>query len=272
MTLPLTPFNKACPSEHLPCRSSQVFQEFATGQLGIDLVQAYVNTLVEFSSLQQPSFADSFFKLVLEQMTEGWRRFHHEQQCFPYPLFKLTSLSATDCLKEYRILQESARQCPQCFDLEFSTILLSYIPAGDAHANAKIVEVQNFLSNVMIYCPISSDLVECLHGSCQSKLHRFRGTRPTDNISKDIVVLEKITSAYSKFKDWMERQLGDRKMLYRLHSYGQHKGNQYTRWTDDRRAKCQGNYGMKVEDLDAQLANGISPRAPRKLAGPSGCI
>ena len=40
------------------------------------------------------------------------------------------------------------------------------------------------------------DLVECLHGFQQAKLHRFRGRKPTDHAAQEIAMLASIQSTY----------------------------------------------------------------------------
>ena len=250
-------------------RSSLTFLDFASGQIGLDLIRKYVDKLVSFPSMQQPDLARSYFQLVLEQLGESWRRFHHLQQAFPYKMFKLVGLSEDDWLREYRHLQGVMGVCPQCVDIEFSSVLLGYISKGDSEAEArrKILQVEQFLKDCTIFCPISSDVVECLHGATQTRLHRFRGARPTDETSKEIVVLDKITSAFGKFKDWVWRHFGDPRLLSRLCAYGQRKGNQYTLWNPERRSECRKPTQMCIESLKSRLASGQLPPAPRKLSG-----
>ena len=186
-------------------------------------------------------------------------------------MFKLVGLSQDDCLREYRCLQQVMASCPKCVDIEFSSVLLGYIPTGDTEAEAhrKILQVEQFLKDCTVFCPISSDVVECLHGATQTRLHRFRGARPTDETSKEIVVLDKITSAFGKFKDWVWRHFGDPRLLSKLCAYGQRRGNQYTVWNPERRSECRKPSGMCIESLKSHLATGQLPRAPRKLAGTS---
>ena len=158
-----------------------MFREFVEGRFGLQLVEMYVEKLIEFSSLGLPDYSMSFFKLAIEQMGDSWRRFHHEQQRFPFRIFQLAWMSDSDFLREYRRMQECMSACFQCVDVEFSAVLLSYIPGtttdihdheNDRSLHVKIDHIRKFLLDVMVFCPISSDLVECLHGATQSRLHR----------------------------------------------------------------------------------------------------
>jgi len=235
-------------------------------------MKGYVNKLIEFPAMRAPDFARSVFTLGLEEIGESWRRFYHEQQRFPFVILQLADLSHEDFMKEYRQLQIAERSCANCVDLEFSTLLLSYIPETEdcnCHdVKEKVLTLQRFLQDVAVWCPISADLVECLHGACQSRLHRFRGTKPTDAIAKEIVILDKITSAYSKFKDYMWTQLGDPKAFRRLESYGRcDKGNQYTVGTLEGSRQFGG--GASFAQLEAKHGtfHGRAARAPRKVCG-----
>ena len=231
-------------------------------------MQGYVNKLIEFPALRAPDFAQSFFTLGLEEIGESWRRFYHEQQRFPFLLLRLSDLCHQDFMKEYRVLQIAQRSCINCVDLEMSAVLLSYIPeTEDWNCDAvktKAVALQRFLKDIAVWCPISADLVECLHGACQSRLHRFRGARPTDPIAKEIVILDKITSAFSKFKDYMWSQLGDMKALNRLHAYDRHdKGNQYSTGTC---AEKKVGAGVSLAQLEVKPTSAHAS-APRKICG-----
>lgn len=244
-------------------------------------MKQYVDQLVHFPSLQHPDFAHDFFQMSLGQIGDSWRRFHIDQQCYPFKMFRLAAPDLSnpqDCLREYRLLQEellSPGRCPSCVDVEFSGVLLQYIsPTEDEHvANRKILSVRRFLKDLSHFCPISSDVVECLHGACQSRLHRFRGSKPTDPIAKSICVLDKLTSAYAKFRTYMWQQLGDKRALNRLHAYHQHKGNQYTSWTPELLAQTKSGQRLTFQDLDDMLADeadghgSAASHTPRKLSG-----
>lgn len=260
------PKSRSAWSTLTPVRSSQFFRNFASGQLGLDMVEAFVDKLVEFSCLDVPGFAPSFFQLALEQLGEAWRRFFLEQQRYPYKMFNLIELEHDDFLRELRSLQALEASCTQCLDLEFSSVLIKYISEDDqkdpAVLKAKIQGIRLFLRDVTIFSPISADIVECLHGASQSRLHRFRGARPTDGTAQEVVVLDKITSAYGKFKDWMWNQFGDKWGMRRLHAYNQKKGNQYSAPGTVKLSKA-----LTFEDLDKMLVSGNGPSLPRRVSG-----
>eukprot|EP00438_Fugacium_kawagutii_P022410 Skav209131 [mRNA] locus=scaffold682:262010:265350:+ [translate_table: standard] len=251
-------------------RSSEVFLSYVSGTMGCELVATHINLLVEFSCLGLPEFVESFFEMVLQQMGEFWRRFHHEQMKFPNRMFELTNLDHTNFLTKYRQFQGLERICPECIDLEFSSVLLAYIPedsSPEAHSTLeKVKQIQRFLKDLTVFAPLSADLVECLHGTCQSKHVRFRGCRPSDPIAREITIHEKICGAYSKFKDWMWKHHGDHWARKRMCAYGTCKGNQYTEGEGRKRLLTK-KRPLTFDDLDGMLASSKLPRTPRKICG-----
>lgn len=248
-----------------------MFLSYVSGGMGRELVGAYMNLLVEFPCLGQPEFANSFFELVLQQVAEAWRRFSLEQNRFCNRLFALTSLDHASFLAEFRKLQALEKVCPHCVDLEFSAVLLRWLPemcGADTDVTdesplmkEKVKQLKQYLQDLTVYSPLSADVVECLHGACQSRLGRFRGPRLSDPVAQQVTVLDKICSSYCKFREWMWSHYGDRRALNRLHAYGQHKGNQYGRGSQKPAAK------MTLEHLDLDgLIDSKLPR-PRKICG-----
>lgn len=247
-------------------RSALLFRDFASGRLGLDMVEEFIDKLSAFSSLQVPDFAQSFFQLALEQIGETWRRFFHELQRYPYKLFDLLDLQPQDFLQEFQRLRTREASCPQCLDVEFTAILVRYISEEDEKdpevLKVKIQNITNFLRDLTVWSPISADLVECLHGTSQSRVHRFRGARPTDSTAQEVIVLDKITSAFGKFQSWMWSEYGDKSALRRLHAYNQKKGNQYSTPGTLKLTKA-----LTFEDLNKMLIRGNVPSLPRRLSG-----
>ncbi|CAK9052150.1 unnamed protein product [Durusdinium trenchii] len=246
-------------------QSSEVFLTCVSGQMGEEMVAAYVKLLVEFPVLGEPQFAESYFELVLQSAGDAWRRFSLEQDRFPNKMFKLANLDHQSFLEKYRAYQYIERCCCECVDLEFSSILLAYITEqdDDLQVQEKVTQIQAFLRSLCIYAPVSADVVECLHGACQSRLARFRGPRQSDDIAKEITVLDKLCSSYGKFQEWMWNRLGDRRALNRLRAYGNHRGNQHSQ----QGRSIPQTFGLNFDDLDKLLSSGKSPAAPRKLCG-----
>ncbi|CAK9085767.1 Uncharacterized protein SCF082_LOCUS40615 [Durusdinium trenchii] len=259
------PKNAAQERSDLMQRSSEVFLTCVSGQMGEEMVAAYVKLLVEFPVLGEPQFAESYFELVLQSAGDAWRRFSLEQDRFPNKMFKLANLDHQSFLEKYRAYQYIERCCCECVDLEFSSILLAYITEqdDDLQVQEKVTQIQAFLRSLCIYAPVSADVVECLHGACQSRLARFRGPRQSDDIAKEITVLDKLCSSYGKFQEWMWNRLGDRRALNRLRAYGNHRGNQHSQ----QGRSIPQTFGLNFDDLDKLLSSGKSPAAPRKLCG-----
>lgn len=158
--------------------------------------------------------------MVLVQIGDVWRRFCHKRECFPYILWRLCNAEGEALAALIEDFQRQASQCPSCIDAEFSSVLLSYIPKPFSLSNGerckRAREVQLFLRDVAAFCPISTDATEALHGFAQSKLHRFRGNKPTDAVSKEITIWSKITSAFRLVREFVWHRTGDPQALRRL--------------------------------------------------------
>ena len=123
--------------------------------------------LEQFRYLKIPTMADEFFRLSLQSMAENWRRFVLPIQGFPFCLFSLLDsdddlafldLSSKSCTKQ--------KACAKCADVEFSTLVLNYLDVEDPLACRRVPSLRALLEDVRVFCPLSSDLVECVHGWC----------------------------------------------------------------------------------------------------------
>ena len=174
--------------------------------------------------LNNRELAGDYFVLVLLQMGELWRRFVHNHDGFPYKWFELCHFSDSHGLCSRLVeLQAEAAACDTCVDVEFSGALLSYLPSpldlSNPQHQQKAMDVQRFLQSVAIFSPISTDQVEALHGYCQSKLHRFRGLKPTDAVASEITLWAKVTSAFAVVRKYIWDRCGDVQALRRLAAY-----------------------------------------------------
>ena len=178
------------------------FKHFISGNFGFEMVDLYVEKLRNFPRLGLPNMANECFTICISVMGEVWRRFVFDKQCCPYTLFALLDTTTDeDFLRAYRDMQRSMEDCPMCTDVEFSRVLLRAIPTDGNLAELKpaISTLRNFLEDVTIFTPVSSDLVECLHGFQQGKVHRFRGCKPSDPAAQEICMLSTIQSSYNRF-------------------------------------------------------------------------
>lgn len=234
--------------------------------------------LEDFPKLGIHDMALNFFELAIQSMGEHWRRLIFPTMGFPYLCFNLLNHdSDSECLSEYKKLQARIQVCPRCADTEFSTILLSYIDSDmqidDPCATAKIRDVRRFLADIAIFGPLSTDLVECAHGYCQSLLHRWRGAKVNDDVAQERVMWSSVTTIFSKFQSWVWNQYADKWFKLRLAAFGQKGCNQYT----SSRLNPDGTNLSKTskdvaktftfEKMDRMLAFGREVPKLRKLCG-----
>lgn len=244
------------------------FKHFISGNFGFEMVDLYVEKLRNFPRLGLPNMANECFTICISVMGEVWRRFVFDKQCCPYTLFALLDTTTDeDFLRAYRDMQRSMEDCPMCTDAEFSRDLLRAIPTDGNLAELKpaISTLRNFLEDVTIFTPVSSDLVECLHGFQQGKVHRFRGCKPSDPAAQEICMLSTIQSSYNRFWNCLWETLGDKSARHRLHRFGQKGNNQYT--DKDKTKDPRTTSFWKMENMDRICQKPKAVRTPRKLSG-----
>lgn len=252
--------------------------DYVTGQFGEQFLHDYVKILTSFSGQNIHSTARRFFILALEAMGEVWRRFVLAVSRTPYTLFRLIDMSHPDFLQECAALEERSARCHECIDLEFSTPMLKFLRARGNDQEA-VAQVQNLLRSIAVHGPISSDLVECLHGYCQRILSKGgAGARPSDEGAQQRVLWSLITKAFAKEEEFIHQHFGDAYRDSRLAQYG-HKGvNQYSRLNKgDGEAEAECEKSVKVRKttlslgkMDRLLAFGQGASDlpnPRKLCG-----
>ena len=258
-------------------RSKKIFHNFISGQFGQSLVDMFVRRLDEFQHLGADDIRSEYFSLSLEAMGEHWRRFSFPTNGFPFAFFRLLDFETDDAafLNAYFQIQEMARACGQCADLEFSTVILSFIDhgsqMGDPGTRSKIHQLRRFLNSIAIYGPLSTDLVECAHGFMQCLLHTWRGSKPTDDVAVERVLWSTITRQYSKFREWIWDRFFDKPFRHRIGRYGMTSNNQYRRQGADAdvkfRPRKKAGRGFSFEKMDRMLAFDQELPKLRKLCG-----
>ena len=209
------------------------------------------------------------FEVSVTVLTEIWRRFVFQHDSFPTCLLSelLQAGTVPDFLEKYFKLKARGALCSRCVDPEFSKPFLAVISESEPgeQQKAKALRLMAVLRDISVWAPISSDLVECLHGVNQCRLHRWRGLRPTDETAQQLTVWASITTAYAKFKDVVWGRLGDKFAGNRLAQYGQPSTNQNSK-PGDRRPRVP---RMTVQDLQklANEAPGATAGSKRKLCG-----
>ena len=251
--------------------------EYVTGEFGKQFLRDYVKILTSFPLQSIHSTAKRFFTLALEAMGEVWRRFVLAVSRTPYTLFRTMDMSHTDFLQECAALEKRSARCSQCIDMEFTTPMLEFLRARNSDQKA-VTQVQNLLRSIAVHGPISSDLVECLHGYCQRILSKGGpGTRPSDEGAQQRVLWSLLTKAFQKEEEFIHQHFGDANRNSRLAQYGRKGANQYSSRfkTGDMEAECE-NSGkvwkarLSIGKMDRLLAFGQGasdlPKA-RKLCG-----
>ena len=198
--------------------------DFMSGDLGRQLVLSYVNKLETFPSLQprlnNSSIALDFFKMVVIQVGESRRRFCYKHDCFPFILWQLCNLQDDALYSRFSELQEVAVRHPCCADIEFTTCLLGHVPRPfdprDPSHQERVAQVQRFLQDCATYAPVSTEQVEAAHGFMQTKLHRFRGLKPTDEVAREITLWSSVTAAYRSIEKYIWDRAGDHQGARRL--------------------------------------------------------
>ena len=194
-------------------RSALLFNRYVSGDFGKELLDLYMQKLAGFPQLQLPGLSKQFFTVTLLVMGECWRRFIFERQRCPWDFISslLEARTLDTFFEVLRKYQNLAERCKRCVDIEFTTSLLSFIPAGidKEEALLRASQLQKFISNLAVYAPLSADVVECLHGFFQAKAHRFRGSKPSDSTAQQLTLWSTVTSSYGCFRDKMWSALGD---------------------------------------------------------------
>lgn len=206
-------------------RSAAFFKTFVSGEYGQTLVSHYVAKLQAFSTerLSTESVLNDYFVMFLLEVGEHWRRLTYKHSGFPFLWWQLCGLQGPELCAKIAEFQATASRCPLCVDTEFSGPLLRFLPFPIDPENPlhheKAVRVQQFLTDCSRFVPVSTDQTEALHGFTQTKLHRFRGLRPTDDVAKEISLWAKVTSAYSSLRQYIWKRTGDVQARRRLAAF-----------------------------------------------------
>ena len=250
-------------------RCKAIFLKYCSGDFGLDLNAEYLQKLKQFPHVGLPQLSKTCFAICITCMGEVWRRFTFERQCFPFKVFGLLNApSDHQFLKDYRLMQAAQRKCHQCIDIEFSSVILRFIPPsmGDGQeAMHRVASLRDFLVDLAIFAPITADIVENLHGFCQSKLHRFRGMKPTEPVAQEVTLWATITSSFRAFRDSLWERIGDKSANFRLHRYGKQGKNQYSKFKEKPQTKKSAQTSLPLFKLD--MACAAAPPKPKKLSG-----
>ena len=257
---------------------------FANGSFGLEMLDQYMVKLENFHTLGLADLRMEAFISAILVMGEIWRRFVYERDCFPFKLWNLlTTKSDQEFLEMYCRFQKVKVQCPVCCDIEFTHPFLNILPESgsddplnDATAS-KIRAMKALLLDLSIFTPLSSDLVECLHGFSQAKCHRFRGCKPSDDVATELTLWSSIVSSFKSFREHVWSKLGDYKINFRLHRLDKRGSNGFSRANAENPDKTKYKKGATRSVWSSKMnlsgicaASGGFVRAPRALSGPLG--
>lgn len=258
-------------------RSSSVFLDHVDGSFGQRLLCLYIQKLDNFGATQLFDMRKEALVGCIMVMGEIWRRFVLERKCFPFRLWELVAKKSNEeFLLLYREFQQMKKDCPECCDAEFSYPILTMIAEVDTETavvtQQKISAIRSLLHDLSIYSPLSSDVVECLHGFSQAKCHRYRGCKPSDSAAQQLTLWASIISSYKQFRSYMWQRLGDFKVNFRLHRFDRQGSNQWSDTKEQQRSKYKkgatASVWSKKENLGkiARASTGFV-RTPRALSG-----
>lgn len=257
--------------------------DYVSGRFGWSMVAEYVKVLHSFPTQGIHNLADQFFNLGIQATAEAWRRYVSITSAYPFAVFRLVDLDDERFWQECLAIEAMGSKCGQCIDIEFTKPIVKFI-RGDLlgvdgnHPEVKerISKVRQLLLDISIHSPISSDLVECLHGYCQRLLGRSGpGAKPTDQSAQERVLWGLVSKAYSKVRQCVFNYFGDKHALYRFAAFGNRAGNQYSRSRTiemegtEHSAPARRKLPLSTEKMDRLLAFGQESDVykPRKLCG-----
>ena len=161
-------------------KTKAVFLSVMSGGFGQGIIGHYTDMITDglgpLLELDLGSSANRLwqvlFTMVIHIVTDTWKRFIHDYSEYQFILFSLLGLSLPDFVSRWDEIQSAKASCPCCFDLEFSSVLLSAFPSVLAE---RPVEVQKsvhhavglLLHDISTHCPVSTDSVEVKNGHVQ---------------------------------------------------------------------------------------------------------
>jgi hypothetical protein len=165
----------------LYCKES--FLDYISGGFGEHVILDFMSIL-QVKALRSSSsalglsacFAKLLFTQVLAGMADTWRRFCFEYQTYPYVMFALVDVEESVFWSRASKMISELRACESCVDKIFSTPILEELFAAIADPDPErrrrtYVKISSFLGEHTVCSPITSDMVEVLHGQLQHRLH-----------------------------------------------------------------------------------------------------
>ena len=217
----LSYFSHANPEhEEHKAESSKGFLKVIRGELGQELISDYRDFLkngfqesVGMGLDGTQSQLNLIFQLVVSCMTDLHRRMVQEFMVPPFTVLRLADADPATFATVWNNIRQRFLDCECCVDAEFTTpILRKYscnfsIPPTQTDIE-KITEIQEFLVEISIWSPLTSDAVEIVNGQIQWALsRRGKGTRLLQRRSAvEISILSRAVKQHA----WVQQQAGDK--------------------------------------------------------------
>ena len=173
--------------EALKDDSKSRFLKVIRGDLGRELLGRYMSFLlhgltesVTMGLDGSQAQLDLIFEMVIGCVTDLHRRLVAEFLSPPFTLLALADADESSFVTGWQQLHLKYGECACCVDQEFTTPLLQAFPAFENDLSTPVTEdqqkdiqaLQEFLSEVCTWSPLSSDAVEILNGQVQWALSR----------------------------------------------------------------------------------------------------
>ena len=199
-------------------KSKQLFLSVASGAFGWSVIQEYckminggLDTFVDprFNTSDQKHL-QSVFKMILQIISNIWRRFVHDHNVGKFKMFSLIETSLEEFVMLWDALQIENGSCCHCFDTTFSKRVLNIYPGQLAESPRELQqaiqkEVTILLSDLVTHCPISSDPVEVKNGQVQNiSCRRGNQAIKTPLAAKEASFLQSVIRGYELVKHYIE--------------------------------------------------------------------
>jgi hypothetical protein len=157
-------------------------------------------------------------------MADLWRRHCLPAIGYPFATFALESLDFEQFESKWLSLVATFEKCHKCVDVEFTTQLLKLAPtwtsAEDNEKREFYKLVQNILSDLTVFAPISTEAVENKHGIVQTTFHKFRGRSKSIHVAVEESILESAVREHKSLKTQIAALELPRKLHTRLSKVG----------------------------------------------------
>lgn len=195
-------------------KAAQQFRHVTGGNLATDLIGMYLQFLqnglresLEVGFQPNQAMLDKIWQLVISCMTDISRRFSYNMSFPPLTLFSLLDMDKSEFVEQFGALQAKHQRCPRCLDADCSAKLMT----GFANINLvsqqeqeeTMVKVQQILTDLCQWCPLTSDVVELKHGQTQWSVSGRRGGQSAKNpkVAAQTTILQAAVKGHSWSKD-----------------------------------------------------------------------